>query len=125
MNPQPIEALRRANEVSSRRAAFKRELKTGEERLSSVLREGIPDWLATMTAERLLLCAPRVGVHAAVSLLSEARLGPTQEAGLITTRQRFLLADELEKIEALAVSGRRARSHRTVGGQRRSRRGSA
>lgn len=124
MNPQLREATARASEVQALRAQLKRDLKSGDAALSVILREGIPDWLATMSAERLLLMAPRVGVHAVVSLLEEARLGPTQEARHITTRQRFVLADELEKIESLP-SGRRARSHRTIGGQRRSRQGLA
>jgi hypothetical protein len=76
-------------------------LKRGDAKLSAVLRNEIPDWLATMRAEQLLRCAPRVGPHAVVSLLDEARLGPMQHAKHITPRQRNLLADELEKIEGL------------------------
>jgi hypothetical protein len=111
MNAQLASATRRAVEVKQRRAAFKRELKDGSARLSTVLRDGIPDWLGTMTAEKLLFCTPRVGVHAAVSLLDEAQLGPTQRARLITVRQRLLLADELEKIEALdPVTGRKVKA---------------
>jgi hypothetical protein len=102
---QPIaireEALARGTRSNVRRAEFKRELKAGTRRLSEVLRAEIPDWLGSMPAERLLRCAPRVGTSAASSLLQEARLGPRQEARYITTRQRNLLASELEKIENL------------------------
>jgi hypothetical protein len=101
VNPQLVEATKRANEVKQRRAAFKRELKSGDAKLSEILRDELPAWLATLTAERLLQCVPRVGVHAVVSLLDEAQLGPMQEARHITERQRLLLADELEKIEGL------------------------
>lgn len=103
MSAQSMQALGRATEVKQRRAALKRELKAGDARLSEILREEIPDWLWTLPAERLLCLAPRVGAHACVSLLAEANLGPTQEARQITTRQRLLLADELEKIEGLRM----------------------
>jgi len=106
MNHQLAEATRRGNEVKVRRARLKRELRAGEAKLSEILRDEIPDWLATMSAERLLCMAPRVGVHAAVSLLQEAQLGPVQRARHITSRQRLLLADQLEIIEALKPSGR-------------------
>jgi hypothetical protein len=96
-----MDALQKGNEVWRRRAQFKRELKSGEARLSSVLREEIPDWLASTMAERLLRMVPRVGDRAVRSLLLQAQLGGGQEAKYITTRQRLLLADELEKIENL------------------------
>jgi hypothetical protein len=99
---QHMEALQKGNEVWRRRAQFKRELKSGEARLSEVLNKEIPDWLGTMMAEPLLLMAPRVGSRAVRSLLLQAQLGGGQEARHITTRQRLLLADELEKIEQLA-----------------------
>lgn len=98
---QRIENLERAQSVNFARATFKRELKLDNVALSKLLRDGIPDWLGSMAAEQLLRCAPRVGPQAAASLLLEARLGPMQEARHITTRQRLLLADELEKIENL------------------------
>jgi hypothetical protein len=94
-------ALQKGRESSIQRAEFKRKLKQGTIRLSEVLREGLPLWLGSMPAERLLLCAPRVGPAATRSLLLEAHLSPMQEARFITTRQRNLLADELEKIEGL------------------------
>jgi hypothetical protein len=111
VNAYTLAAGQRGREVHIRRAEFKRELKAGEVKLSTVLREGIPDWLETLTAEKLLLFAPRVGPSAKRSLLQEAHLGPMQRAEHITTRQRLLLADELEKIENLKPkSGRRART---------------
>lgn len=108
MSAQPVQALERANEVKQRRAQFKRDMKAGTTRMSTLLREGIPDWLATTDAERLLLMAPRVGHRAAFSLLREARLGPAQEARHITERQRLLLADQLEHIENLRSTHREA-----------------
>lgn len=101
MNAHLVTATRRSVFVNRRRAEFKRELKSGDTRLSALLRAGIPDWLGSIDAERLLLMAPRVGRSAAFSLLLEAHLGPMQQARFITTRQRLLLAGELEKIEAL------------------------
>lgn len=101
MSHQSMQALDRGREVRERRSRLKRELKAGEARLSVMLRDEIPDWLASMDAERLLLMAPRVGTHAMRSLLLEARLGPRQEARHITVRQRSLLAAELERIENL------------------------
>lgn len=94
-------ALSKGNEHRTRRANLKRELKAGDQKLSQILRDEIPDWLESMSAERLLLCAPRVGHVATSSLLNEASLGPMQRAKHITTRQRLLLAEELEKIEGL------------------------
>lgn len=119
MSTQSLAAGRKGHEVIQRRAQLKRELKTGTVKLADLLREGIPDWLGSMRAERLLCMAPRVREKASASLLQEANLGPMQECRYITTRQRNLLADESEKIENL----KRARSRRTVGGMRRSRAG--
>lgn len=101
MSAQAIQALDRGREVRERRARLKRELKAGDARLAVIIRDGIPDWLGSMSAESLLLAVPRVGARAVRSLLLEARLGPMQEARHITTRQRLLLADQLERIENL------------------------
>lgn len=101
MSAQTIAAALKGNESMKARANLKRELKAGDQKLSQILRAEFPAWLESMTSERLLLCAPRVGVHVASSLLLEAHLGPMQQARHITTRQRLLLAEELEKIEGL------------------------
>lgn len=103
-------ALRKGTEVGKCRAKFKMELKNGTVKLSEILRDEVPEWLASMPAERLLLCAPRVGVRAAHSLLLQTHLGLMQRSDRITTRQRNLLAEELEKIEKLKPSGKRART---------------
>jgi hypothetical protein len=103
---QHMEALATADAIRSRRSVLKHELKEGRANLSEILRDELPDWLGSMTAERLLFMAPRVGAHAAVSLLQQAQLGPQQRASQITPRQRLLLADEMEKIEALKPMGR-------------------
>lgn len=94
-------AGRKGQEVIQRRAQLRRELKSGTVKLADLLREGVPDWLGSMRAERLLCMAPRVREKASSSLLSEAHLSPMQECCRITTRQRLLLADELEKIANL------------------------
>lgn len=113
-------------EVQELRAALKRELKSGDAKLSQILRDEIPRWLGSMRAERLLQMTPRVGPHAASSLLQEAELGPMQLARFITTRQRLLLALELEKIENLKPkSGKRTRTHKASTGLRRGKGGSA
>jgi hypothetical protein len=101
MSAQTLAAGEKGRSHLIRRAELKRELKSGTVKLSRIFRDDLPEWLETMPAERLLLCAPRVGTRAVHSLLLEARLGPMQEAQYITTRQRNLLADELEKIENL------------------------
>jgi len=101
MSAQTSTAGRKGVESMKARANLKRELKSGDQKLSQLLREGVPEWLETMEAERLLKCGRRVGGKAARSLLFEAHLGPMQQARHITIRQRLLLAEELEKIEGL------------------------
>jgi hypothetical protein len=101
MSAQSMEALRRGHEVKKSRAAFKRELKSGSVQLSPLLRDGIPDWLESLDAEHLLQLVPWIGFKRAHRLLADAHLGPMQQARHITTRQRNLLAEELEKIEGL------------------------
>ena len=125
MNAQATAALDKGRESLIRRAELKRELKSRSASLPAILRTEIPEWLETLPAERLLLMAPHVGPRVAPRLLLKAHLGPMQEARHITTRQRNLLADELEKIEGLKPSGRRARSHRTSTGLSRGRKGAA
>lgn len=91
---QRLRALERANEVRTRRARLKRELKAGTADLISVLRDP-PDYVATAKVQELLLAAPRIGPVKANRITNRVRVSPSKTIGGMTVRQRAELLHEL------------------------------
>lgn len=88
---QRLDALARANEIRSRRADLKAQLKTGDVDLGDVLVD-VPDWAATMRVRAALLATPGLGQVKADRLLAAARVSPSKTLGGISARQRLELA---------------------------------
>jgi len=85
---QRMDALGRANEIRSRRARFKRDIKAGRIHLQSFVLEP-PAWLETMKMVDLLLAMPKTGRVKANKILTCARMSPSKTVGGLSTRQRY------------------------------------
>ena len=91
---QRLEALERANEIRSRRAEMKRDLKAGREPILPLLIDP-PDWLLTMKVIELLLAMPKVGRVKADKVLKRHEISPSRTVGGISPRQRNELISAL------------------------------
>lgn len=109
---QQFQALQVANTVRMARAQLKREIKAGDIKIVDLLREGIPDCMATEKAEKMLCAAPKVGPTNARSLLIKASASPFVQAGALTWRQRSIIAANLELKEKAREIARRDEEQR-------------
>ena len=87
-------ALRQANEVRSRRAKLKRELREGGVQLEEVL-AAPADYLATAEIFDLLVAAPQIGPVKAARLLTAAGASQSKTVGWLSERQRGRLIELL------------------------------
>jgi hypothetical protein len=84
---QRMEALQRANEIRTRRAQLKRDLKAGRQLIQELLLEP-PDYLQTAKVLDLLLAVPKYGRVKANKILSQCRISPSKTLGGLSERQR-------------------------------------
>ena len=84
---QRMEALQRANDIRSRRAQLKRDLKAGRQPISELLLNP-PDYLLTAKVFDLLLAVPKYGRVKVSKILSQCRISPSKTLGGLSERQR-------------------------------------
>jgi hypothetical protein len=84
---QRMEALQRANDIRSRRAQLKRDLKAGRTPIHELLLEP-PDYLQTAKVFDLLLAVPKYGRVKVNKILSLCRISPSKTLGGLSERQR-------------------------------------
>jgi hypothetical protein len=84
---QRMEALQRANNVRSRRAQLKRDLKAGRQPIHELLLEP-PEYLLTAKVFDLLLAVPKYGRVKVNKILSQCRISPSKTLGGLSERQR-------------------------------------
>ena len=100
---QRMEALQRANDIRTRRAQLKRDLKAGRQPIDRLLLEP-PDYLATAKVFDLLLAPPEYLLSAKVfdlllavpkygrvkvnKILGQCRISPSKTLGGLSERQR-------------------------------------
>lgn len=89
-----MRALRTANHMRLDRAALKRHVATGEKTVVDVLLE-VPDAAVTMTIAELIMCQHRWGLTRTRRFLASVPLPEMKPVGLMTERQRDLVADRL------------------------------
>ncbi len=94
---QRIDALQRANEIRTRRAALKRELKAGSASIAALLLDP-PAFLESAKVFDMLLALPKVGSVKATKLLGSARISPSKTFAGLSDRQRAELADLAERL---------------------------
>src|SRR5438046_6762660 len=84
---QRMDALQRANDIRSRRAQLKRDLKAGRQPIHELLLSP-PDYLMTAKVFDLLLAVPKYGRVKVNKILSQCRISPSKTLGGLSERQR-------------------------------------
>src|SRR5579862_6513499 len=84
---QRMEALQRANDIRSRRAQLKRDLKAGRQPIDELLRHP-PEYLETAKVFDLLLAVPKYGRVKVNKILSQCKVSPSKTVGGLSERQR-------------------------------------
>lgn len=91
-----MDALRKANEIRTRRAQLKKELKSGDKDIIEVLTNP-PEYLLTAKVVDLLLVVPKFGRVKATRVLTRCRISQAKTVGGLSDRQRAELIELLEK----------------------------
>jgi hypothetical protein len=93
---QRMDALRRANEIRTRRAGLKRDLKAGRVKIEKLLLDP-PDYLQTAKVFDLLLAVPKYGRVKVNRILMNCRVSPSKTIGGLSERQRNELVASLRR----------------------------
>jgi hypothetical protein len=93
---QRMRALRRANEIRSKRAQLKRDLKGGKVKIEALLRDP-PDYVMSAKAFDMILAVPKYGRVKANKILSQCRISPSKTIGGLSERQRGELVSQLRR----------------------------
>ena len=91
---QRMEALQRANDIRSRRAQLKRDLKAGRTPIHELLLDP-PDYVQTAKVFDLLLAVPKYGRVKVNKILVHCRIAPSKTIGGLSERQRSELVSLL------------------------------
>lgn len=84
---QRMDALERANEVRTKRAQLKRNLKSGRITFHSIILNP-PPFVETMKLIDLILEIPKIGRVKANKVLATCRISPSKTIGGLSDRQR-------------------------------------
>jgi hypothetical protein len=84
---QRLDALSRANQVRSKRAALKSELKRGVVSIREIL-AAPPEYLLTAKVVDVLMAAPKCGRVKSGKILEQCRISPSKTVGGLSERQR-------------------------------------
>ena len=93
---QRMEALQRANEIRTRRAQLKRDLRAGRASIHHLLTEP-PDWVETAKVFDMLLAVPKYGRVKVNKILQQCRISPSKTIGGLSERQRAELVSMLRR----------------------------
>lgn len=93
---QRMSALKRANEIRSKRKLLKAALRNGHLTPATVLFSLGYDWLETMKVETVLLATPALGRSKVNRALSSCRISPSKTIGGMNARQGEELLRYLE-----------------------------
>jgi hypothetical protein len=91
-----MDALRHANEIRTRRAQLKRDLKAGRVLIHQVLQDP-PEWVGTAKVFDMLLAVPKYGRVKANKVLTQVRVSPSKTIGGLSERQRTELVSLLRR----------------------------
>ncbi len=84
---QRMDALGKANDVRSRRAALKADLKRGAANIRDIL-AAPPEYLLTAKVSDLLMAAPKCGRVKSARIMEQCRISPSKTIGGLSERQR-------------------------------------
>jgi hypothetical protein len=93
---QRMEALKRANDIRSRRAQLKRDLKAGKVRIQTLLMDP-PQYVLTAKVFDMLLAVPKYGRVKTNRILNTCRISPSKTIGGLSERQRGELITHLRR----------------------------
>ena len=93
---QRMEALQRANDIRTRRASLKRDLKAGRVSIHLLLMEP-PDYIETAKVFDMLLAVPKYGRVKVNKVLQVCRISPSKTIGGLSERQRAELISMLRR----------------------------
>ena len=93
---QRMEALERANEIRTRRAQLKRDLKAGKSKVETLLLDP-PDYVLSAKAFDMILAVPKYGRVKANKILTQCRISPSKTIGGLSERQRAELVSQLRR----------------------------
>jgi hypothetical protein len=91
-----MEALQRANQIRTRRAQLKRDLRAGRASVHQLLLEP-PDWVETAKVFDMLLAVPKYGRVKVNKILQQCRISPSKTIGGLSERQRAELVGMLRR----------------------------
>ena len=93
---QRMDALQRANEIRTRRARLKRDLKAGRTQIHGLLLDP-PTYIQTAKVFDLLLSVPKYGRVKVNRILTQCRISPSKTIGGLSQRQRNELVSLLRR----------------------------
>lgn len=93
---QRLNALDRANNIRSRRAQLKRDLKGGKARVDNLLLDP-PEWVMSAKVFDIILAVPKYGRVKANRILTQCRISPSKTIGGLSQRQRGELVHMLRR----------------------------
>jgi hypothetical protein len=93
---QRMDALKRANDIRTRRANLKRDLKAGRVHIHGLLLDP-PEYLETAKVFDLLLAVPKYGRVKVNRILTQCRISPSKTVGGLSERQRGELVSYLRR----------------------------
>ena len=91
-----MKALRRANDIRTRRAKLKRDLKAGKTQVDGLLLDP-PEWVMTAKVFDMILAVPKYGRVKANKILGQCRISPSKTIGGLSQRQRAELVQMLRR----------------------------
>ena len=93
---QRMRALRRANDIRTRRAQLKRDLKAGKAQVEGLLLDP-PEWVMSAKVFDMILAVPKYGRVKANKILTQCRISPSKTIGGLSQRQRAELVQMLRR----------------------------
>ena len=93
---QRMEALKRANEIRSRRAQLKKDLRGGRASIVAIIADP-PDFVLTAKVFDMLMAVPKCGKVKATRFLNHCRISQGKTMGGLSERQRNELLELLHR----------------------------
>ena len=93
---QRMDALKRANDIRTRRAQLKRDLKAGRYSIHRLLLDP-PEYVETAKVFDMLLAVPKYGRVKVNKVLVQCRISPSKTIGGLSQRQRAELVSMLRR----------------------------
>src|SRR3989442_13676341 len=93
---QRMEALKRANQIRTKRAKLKKDLRAGNVSAQSILLSP-PEYLLTAKVSEMLLAVPKFGQVKVNKILTQCRISPSKTIGGLSPRQRAELVSYLRR----------------------------